>query len=79
MKMRVSKYNMATEIYRDVSLSSLLALWVEAPEDSKFRSEIWEDVLKLEKRDSKNKLLIVREKLDNIIKIKSNMDTIDKL
>ncbi len=70
---------MATEIYRDVSLSSLLALWVEAPEDSKFRSEIWEDVLKLEKRDSKNKLLIVREKLDNIIKIKSNMDTIDKL
>lgn len=60
-----------TEIYHateDATREGLLALWIEVPEGS-MRDEIWEDLIKLDRKCCREELLSLRDELNKLLSL----------
>ncbi len=55
-----------TEIYHDRSMASLLEFYLEAPEGSALRQEIWQDLLDIDGKKCKEQLMILRDELNTL-------------
>ena len=55
-----------TEIYHDRSMAGLLEFYLEAPEDSSLREEIWEDLIKMDRKQVNEKLDVLRDELNSL-------------
>ena len=55
-----------TETFHDRSMASLLEFYLEAPEDSSLREEIWEDLIKMDRKQVNEKLDVLRDELNSL-------------
>ncbi len=50
----------------DSTREGLFQLWLEAPQDSHLRTEIWDFLVEMDRKQTKEQLSILRDELNNL-------------